>query len=431
MAADPTRRSPASPRSLRLAWQAALVSRLLVWAAGLGGLALLGKATGWRGFDPDNVTAPFGPVLDTLVAPAARWDSMWYLSIAATGYEPDPARSAFFPLYPLLVRVLAAPGILVGVPGDQARLLAGVAISLAALVAGLWVVHRITVLELGRREARLAVALVAFFPTALYFSAVYSESLFLALSAGSLYAGRLGRWGWAGALGGLAAATRNTGVLLVVALAVLYLYGPRADRPVAQRPATGLIPRHRLEGDALWLAAVPLGLLAYLAFLGAVVGDPWGPFSVGEQWHRHFAGPLGGVWDGAVAALAGVRQLASWSRVPVYFTPAGGDPLFVAAHNVGNFAFLVFAAIALVGALRRLPVAYGVWTLCALAVPLSFPVRPEPLASLPRYVAVLFPLQLWLAAWAAPRRLGAPALALSATGLVALTGAFAAWQWVA
>jgi hypothetical protein len=126
-----------------------------------------------------------------------------------------------------------------------------------------------------------------------------------------------------------------------------------------------------------------------------------------------------------------LRQLASGSREPVYFEPAGGDPFFVAVHNLGDLAFLAFAVVAGVGALRRLPAAYGVWAACALVVPLSFPVGPEPLASLPRYLVVLFPLHMWLAAWAQERRVGRPVLAASTLGLALLTAPFAAWVWVA
>jgi hypothetical protein len=419
------------------------MSRVVVWAAGIAGVLALGRARDWRDFDPGGVTAPFGAAGDVLSAPAARWDSVWYLAISGGGYQGEPDRAAFFPLYPLLVRAVGAPAALVG-PDGAAHLVAGVAVSVVALLAGLYLVHRLAALELGERVAGLASALVAFFPTAFFFSAVYSESLFLALSAGALYAGRLGRWGWAGLLGALAAATRSTGALLVVPLALLYLYGPRADRgrlragpldaqprPAWRRVAHGVRPRHRPRTEAAWLGMVPAGLAAYLAHLQAVTGDWLAPFRAGEAWHRQFAGPLGGVWDGAVAAVAGVRQLASGSREPAYFQPAGGDPFFVALHNIGDFAFLVFAAVALVGVLRRLPVAYGAWAACALAVPLSYPVGPEPLASLPRYLAVLFPLHMWLAAWALEHRAARPVLVASAAGLAALTVPFAAWVWVA
>jgi len=414
-------------------WRPVWASRLLVWAAGVAGVLVwprLVPADVWRDFDPNRLTAPFGPVGDLLVAPAARWDSAWYLAIAAGGYGDDPARTAFFPLYPLLVRALGGPADALGA-GVGAYLVAGVLVSLVALLVGLWAVHRLAALDLGNADARLTVALVALSPTAFAFSAVYSESLFLALSAGALYAGRLGRWRWAGALAALASATRSTGVLLVVPLALLYLYGPRADRASAPPGRSRLRPRHAVRPDAAWLALAPAGLGAYLAYLALTTGDPTAPFRVGRLWYRHFAGPFGGVWDGAVAAVAGARQLASGSRAHVYFAPAGGDPFFVALHNLGDFVFLVFAAVGITGALRRLPIAYGAWGVCALAIPLSFPVGPEPLASLPRYLAVVFPVHMWLAGWAGRRRLAAPVVIASAVALAALTAGFAAWWWVA
>lgn len=405
--------------ALRVAWRATWTSRILVWAAGLAGLWLLGWPHGWRGFDPGGVTTPFGDVGDLLVGPAARWDSVWYLEIAGSGYAPDPHRAAFFPLYPLLMRVLGAPAVLLGVRPAAADLVAGIAISVVAFVAALWIVHRLAALDLGARRAPLAVLLVALFPTALYFSAVYSESLFLALSAGCLYAGRCGRWRLAGVLGALASATRSTGVLLLVPLALLHAYGPCGDR----------VRRRR---DLAWLALVPLGLVAYMAYLQLTIGEPLAPFAAGEHWYRQFAGPLGGIRDGALAAVAGLRQLASGSRNPVFFTAAAGDPYFVAVHNIGNFAFLCFGLVATLGALRRLPVAYGIWAACVLAVTVSYPVGPEPLASLPRYLAVVFPLHMWLASWSAERRVVRKVvLALSAAGLAFLSAAFTAWQWVA
>jgi hypothetical protein len=424
--------SRAAQGGLAVAWRATWTSRLVVWAAGLAALAAVGRAAGFRGYDPAGLTDPLGAAGDFLLGPAARWDAAWYLAIADSGYGPDPARAAFFPLYPLLVRAVATPAVLLGAPVPAANLVAGVAVSLAALVAGLWAVHRMAALEVGAERARLAVLLVAVFPTSLFFSAVYSEALFLAASAGSLCAGRLGRWGWAGALGALAAATRNTGVLLVVALALLYLYGPRADRPSVAAPhGSRLRPRHPVRPDAAWLALVPLGLGAYLAYLAAAVGDPLAPFAVGKEWFRHFAGPLGGVWDGAAAAVEGLRSLVLGSHGS---QPASAQPtLFVVAvHNVVNFAFLGLAAVALVGVARRLPAAYAAWPLCALAVPLSYPSGPEPLASIPRYLAVLFPLHVWLALHLAERRLARRAtLALSLAGLAALSAAFTTWQWVA
>jgi len=89
--------------------------------------------------------------------------------------------------------------------------------------------------------------------------------------------------------------------------------------------------------------------------------------------------------------------------------------------------------VATVGVLRRLPPAYGAYTVAALALPLSFSVEPQPLMSLPRFLAVLFPLFMWLGAWLAEggtaRRVAV--LGPSAVGLVAVTAVFATWHWVA
>lgn len=404
----------AAPAGPSVAWRAAWVSRTVVWLAGVGALLTVGRSPRWRDFDSAGLTAPFGAAGDVLVGPAARWDAVWYLGSALDGYEPDALRTAFFPLYPLLVRAVGAP---LGLLGDEraAFLLAGIGVSLAAFVAALWAVQRLAALELGPDVARTTVWLVALFPTAFAFSAVYTESLFLALSAGALLAARVGRWPLAGVAGLLAAGTRSTGLLLVVPLGILWWQHSRE-------------PRH-----AAWVAAVPLGLAAYLGYLALVTGDPWAPFSVQEAWYRELAlaGPLGGAWDGATAAWDGVRQLASGSRTPVYFEIAAGDPYVVAAHNVGNFVFLLGAVVGLVGALRRLPLAYGAWALVAVALPVSYPVGPEPLASLPRYLAVAFPLHMWLALWAHEHRAQRLAIAASAAGLVALTVPFAAWEWVA
>ena len=101
--------------------------------------------------------------------------------------------------------------------------------------------------------------------------------------------------------------------------------------------------------------------------------------------------------------------------------------------NLMLFAFAVAAVPAVVGTFRRLPLAYGAYVVCALALPLSWPVAPQPLMSLPRFEAVLFPLFMWLGAWTADvgRLRGRVVLGVSAAGLAGFTGLFATWHWVA
>jgi Mannosyltransferase (PIG-V) len=396
---------------LAVAWRAFWVSRVLVWVAGLGAIAIWGlHETHAQAFDPGGVTRPFGSFGDHLVAPAARWDSVWYLDIADDGYGGGD-RAAFFPLYPALVKVL---GVFCGSP-----LIAAIALSMAAFVVGLAALHRLAVIEVGPEAARWAVLSLALFPGSLWFSAAYSESLFLMVSVGAVLAARLDRWALAGVLGALGAATRSAGLLLVVPLALLWWDARRAGR--ARWPS------------AAWIGVVPLGLAAFVGYLAATGEPADAPFSSQDTWHRALRGPWAGVWDGATAAWDGVRQLLHGPPPPLYFDQAAGDAMAIGRHNVALLACLLVAIPALIGALRRLPLAHGAYAVCALLLPLSYPVAPQPLMSLPRFESVLYPLFLWLGWWLA--RGGAVrrtlVLGVFAIGLAACAALFSTWHWVA
>jgi hypothetical protein len=357
-------------------------------------------------FDTPHLTHALA---DPLLAPLARWDAVWYLRVAETGYGESEARAAFFPLYPLLVRVLATP---FGA-SPAALLVAAYAVALGAFLGALTLLHRLVSLELGRPLAHPTLLLLAVFPAALYFGAPYAESLFLLLSVGAFYAARTGRWAWAAACAAAAAATRNSGVLLMLPLALIW-WSSRERRP----------------RDGAWILLAPLGLAAFALYLGLAEGDALRFAHAHEAWYRELKGPLAGAWDGLVAAFDGVRQIASNQREVVYFDKAGGDPIRVAAVNVILFSSLVFGMVACVGVFRRLPPAYGAWVAVGLLLPLSEPVSPEPLMSLPRFLAVLFPIFMWLALWCEEREATARVAAVSAIGLGLFTAEFATWHWI-
>jgi len=408
---------------VRDAWEALWVSRLVVFAAGILGVLKFGIDPL---VTPPPPTKPFGFFGNLVTAPSASFDAAFHLAIADTGYD-EPARAAFFPLYALVVK---AVGWVLGSP-----LLAGIGVSLAAFAVALYLIHRLAALELGEAYARPTVLLAALFPTALFFSAVYTEALFLALSVGSVLAARRGQWALAGAVGALAAATRNTGVLLLVPLVLLYLYGPREDAP--PRTAAGrLRPGYPVRPDAAWLALVPAGLVAFLAHM-ATRGDALAPLNATREFWGRETAPLGAVWEGLGTGFDSVRQLVLGPESRVLELPtvqqAGqlADPSALAAANLTDLGFLAFAVLATVGVLRRLPLAYGAYTVAVLAVTLSAPAPFEPLASLPRYVVVLFPVFMWLALWTAERRRLPIALALSGGLLAVLSLQFATWKWVA
>jgi hypothetical protein len=398
--------------AVRAAVRVGLSTRLAVLLVAIFAALSFGPASG--GLARENADKFDDPSLthvlaDPVLAPLARWDSVWYLRIADSGYGDSAPRAAFFPLYPLLVRAVATP-----LGGSEAALLvAAYALSLAAFLAALFLLHRLTELEMGRRLARPTLLLLAVFPAAVYFGVPYSESLFLLLAVGAFYAARTGHWAWAGVCAGLGSGTRSAGLLLLIPVVMLW-WGSRPRRP----------------RDAAWLALAPLGIAAYAAWLGLVEGDALRFLDVQAAWSRHLAVPLTGAWDGLVAAVDGVRQLASGSRTPVYFDAAAGDPFRIAAINVMLFVTLVFAVFACVGVWRRLPRAYGAWVAASLLLPLTFPVTPQPLMSLPRFVAVLFPLFMWLAIVCDERRITDLVAVGFAVGLGLFTAQYASWHWI-
>ena len=405
--------------ALRHVWSAFWLSRAVCWGAGVVAVLAVGAAgeTVSR-LDPYWLTIPFDETLaNLLVAPGARWDSVWYLDIAQHGYVYSDS-AAFFPLYPALVSAAGPLG---------PSLLGGLVVSFGCAIAGLYLLHRLVELDFGTEHARTVVLIVSWFPSAVVLSAVYSEGLFLLLSVGSIYAARIGRWPLAGVAGALAAATRSSGVLLIVPLLVLYLYGPRADRP-RHGIATAWRPRHRLAPDVLWIAAIPVGMIAYLGYLSAVTGEPMSAFSAQGEWTRTLIPFVGGIVLGAWNAAIGVVELLPGVAASSGLAE-GQVPDLVALRDVVLFAFLILALWLLRESVRRLPAAYSAWAISGLLLPLSVPAVQEPLKSLPRFMLVLFPLWIALALWARERGRVRRVLIVMGSLLVLSSVLFTTWVY--
>jgi len=197
---------------------------------------------------------------------------------------------------------------------------------------------------------------------------------------GAFYCARLDRWALAGLLGGLAAATRNTGVLLLVPLLLLYLYGPAWREPSRERgrprrrarePAAPSLPDPARPAVA---RARPAGLGAFMLYLAISQGDALASVHATQgTWHRYFHF-LRGIPRGATAAWNALEQVLSGSDRAMISVPARSefsDPQRLAVVQMTDFAFLLYAAVACVGVLRRLPLAYGAYSLAALGVAVS------------------------------------------------------------
>jgi hypothetical protein len=317
--------------------------------------------------------------LGTAVDVWARWDSDWYLMIAQSGYDWPSSTPAFFPLYPLLV---AGLGRLLG----DSFLLAGLAISLTACAISFVLLHRLVARKLGEADARRSVLYLAVFPTSLFLGAVYGESLFLALVLCTFLLAERGRLGWAAVTTGLALLARAQGIALLPALAIYAWRSPRRARDLA-------------------MLAVPVGMfLLYPLALELWVGHGLAFVDAQSVWERSLAplGPLGGL----------VQAIGE------------GDVL----GPVLAVAMLALAALSW----RVLGAPYGVYAVCALALPMALPSeRLGGLYSFPRFALVAFPCLAALAVLGRDRRVHVVVASVLAAGLAVNVVRWALWYWVA
>ncbi len=373
---------------MAVAMSALVVTRLPILMVGAIAVILVGT-------DPPPVAEALWRVAsDELPNLLARWDTYYYHSIAVTGYAWNPhlfrhENVVFFPLYPLLMRW---GGAMIG--GHP--LLAGLAVSLLAFTGAIAILYQLAVAEIGADQAWRAVLLLVTFPYALFFSAVYTESLFLLLTVGTFYAMRRG-WLARTALGGLAVGlTRPNGFWLSLPLAILAW--------TADPPGRGERRWSARRAIALAAACAPLvGVTLYSSYLDVRFAD----------------------------AFAWVHGQQAWG-VPLLGRPSAPDPTPLPWQHlgveevvtwIGNIAAFVTAALAIRPVARRLGAGYGIW----IAVNIFPPVAMHLFLSLGRFTSVLFPMFFWLAGQI-PRRRVIPVACAFAAGQVVLAAWFFLWK---
>jgi hypothetical protein len=198
-------------------------------------------------------------------------DVVHYMTIAQAGYhrapfdigDPRSHEFAFFPLFPLLLWLLGH------LTADV--ILWSAFLSNLFFFVALILLHRLTV-AFGHDDsiARRTLFYLAAFPVSYFFSAPFTESLFVLLTVGSFYAAKREKWWLAGVIGLLASGTRLTGVFLLPALLVL----------------SWQMYRSLQIKKILGLMLIPLGLIAYMFYSWWLSGDALAFKHASEAWNR-------------------------------------------------------------------------------------------------------------------------------------------------
>jgi len=206
------------------------------------------------------------------------WDSGSYLGIAANWYPKDPhvllgaSVYAFFPLYPLLMRIF---GVVV-----RSNFLAGIIVSNSALIFACLYLYKLVRMDSDEETALRAIKYLFLFPTAFILSGVFAEALFLALALACFYYARNNKWFLAGLCGFFLSLTRAPGLLIMVPLLYEYLKGIQFK-----------ISRMRI--DILFLLLIPLGLFLVCAHHYYLTGD-WLAYihTLQKGWETGFNNPF-------------------------------------------------------------------------------------------------------------------------------------------
>jgi hypothetical protein len=367
----------------------------------------------WLSPGRDAVRPQMDGIANYLIAPFALWDGGWYTRIVEGGYDETKSTAAFWPLYPMLVR-------LVGEGTRWSPETAGVLVSHLAFLGALLVLHRLVRDRYGEEIATRSIWLLALSPVAFFFSAFYTEALFLFLSVSAIWLARTSRWTWAAPVLGLAALTRSTGVLVAVPVGL------------------ALIRRWRETGNVPWrpgiqIAAAAATPLVFAAHLDRIWGEPLLMFRVQERWERAFALPWQSLRHGirgtelryvnARYTCADALSDLSWREC----RDAAGLPIDSISDDLSTWTAVVALLLAPL-LLRWLDTADSLYGAALFTVPLLSGIPSDPLVSLPRYLLVAYPFFVVLAMLTRNRRLFVGTLVVSTALLIWLLSVFTrAW----
>ena len=282
-----------------------------------------------------------------------RWDVCWYERIATLGYRQGDPSVTFFPLYPLLMRVMSIP-----LRGDLT--LSGLLVSGFAYIAAIAGLYRLVAHDFAELVARRAVLYLSVFPAAFFFFAPFSEASFLCLAIWTILLARERKWGWAGIAAFLVGLTRAQGALLIFPLAweIFQLWRVRRQ----------FFPE---------LLVAPMPAYSALAFYAyTTVETSWNAFQAQTIW-------------GIKTRLPWVVIEASWR-----YLRQRADVI-----ETFNLFTLLAATLLLLLGLRALPFSYLLFGVPQLLVVSVRQMYFSPLMATTRYAAVIFPIFVLLALW--------------------------------
>jgi Gpi18-like mannosyltransferase len=330
----------------------------LAWRIALIAIPILGSdVIGIRECCPEVLPKPLTSWTQAAFTDWYRWDAIWYGSIAQNGYQyfgtREASNVAFFPGFPLLNGIVSHTlGLPVEVSGP-------IVSTLLALIA-CTLLYRLTVRETDDEDtAHRSIVYFLAFPAAYYLAIGYSEALYVVCILAAFLFARESKWGWGAIAAFFAGLTRLHGALLIVPLAYEYWRQHRWSW------------RSVLSKKFLSVFAAPIGVLAFMGYLGAQFGKPLAYFEVQTLFFKGIRADAFPTFPGTTFAnyLNGLLN---------------GVPSTESVAVMGAMILLILLTIEV---WARLPKVYGVYMLTITL----FSLTSGDLISMPRFVVPMFP----------------------------------------
>lgn len=273
------------------------------------------------------------------------WDGRWYINLAKNGYRFDPSglsNVAFLPLYPALLRGLTYL--------TRSYPLSGLIINFFSLIGAVYFLIKLTQQEkFSETQTKDTVLFLLIYPTAIFFAAVYTESLFVFLAVATFYFCKRGKFFFAALFGLCAAMTRIPGLFLIVPF-LYYLFKQR-------RPAL----------HYFLASLIPVGTGIYLLLQKVYTGNALAFLTAQRNWGRNFG---------------------HFNPDHVYWITSAG-----VANTIMDILFAVGLLAGILYIYKKLDFGYALFCALVILVPLS----TGSLLSIGRFGMILFPLAMSLA----------------------------------
>lgn len=330
--------------------------RLLILCFVIWKISLLAISFLVQNFLPFNPTYPYSNELISnykhfFVYIWGGFDGVHYLNISQNGYASQFTQ-AFLPTYPILIKIFTF--------GFIPPLYVGVLINNICFLASLIVVKKVFTSMSISSNYKFFVILYFVFPTSFFFSAVYTEGLFLLLSVMVFYYFSKEKYFYTGLFGAIGSSVKLIGAFIFPVLIMSLVF-------VSLR-------KIKVSKNLFWLLIIPAGLIAYMVFLQIQFGD--------FLYFLHAQNYFGNARSSNFVLLPQVvfRYMKIFATVPIFTTM-----YFISVLELLSAAFFILIPLILY---KKIPLNWLLYSLTIVVVPSL----TGTFSSMPRYVLMSFPV---------------------------------------